>query len=250
MGSSRNGRLATPFYPIGGYSAPMHARFSVIVGGLLTLLLAPAVAQAAPTLEPLKPCYVTAGTANNPQGEPVLLRAAGFTPTSRVDLTLDGTLVGQGLQVDAQGILAVPEFPAPFVGKGTREFTVTLTEQGNPANTVTATASTSALGVKVKPRQARPSERIRFTGLGFTADKPVYAHYTKRGKQRARVRLVRSPGDCGAWSVRRPQFPIDDPSRGKWIVQFDQSKRYINGTTGRLRSVFVRLQIDIKLVPN
>jgi len=234
----------------------MHARVVAVTGGLLTLLLVPAAAEAVPVLEPMKPCYVTArigpGEAGK-QGEPVMLRASGFTPDSRVTLT---TALGTtpfpptpDLQVNADGVLIVPEFPAPFVGSGTQPFTVNLTEQGNPANTVTGTARTSALGVSVKPQQARPSQKIRFKGLGFTADKPVYAHYTYRGKQRERVRLVNRPGTCGSWSVRRPQFPMDSPDQGRWVIQFDQSKRYVNGTTGRLASVFVRLQIDVKLVP-
>ena len=236
----------------------MHARVVAVAGGLLTLLLVPAAAQAVPTLEPMKPCYVTArvgpGEAGK-QGEPVMLRAAGFTPDSRVTLTMTmGATTFPStadLQVDAMGQLVVPEFPAPFVGRGTQPFAVTLTEQapGNTANTVTGNALTSALGVSVQPQQARPSQRIRFKGLGFTADKPVYAHYTFRGKERRRVRLVNRPGTCGAWSVRRPQFPMKSPSQGRWVIQFDQSKRYVNGTTGRLASVFVRLQINVKLVP-
>ena len=249
--------MAPPFYPIGGLQcARMHARVAAVAAGLLTLLLVPAAAEAVPTLEPLKPCYVTArvgpGEAGK-QGEPVMLRAVGFTPDSRVTLS---TALGAApfpptpdLQVNSLGELVVPEFPAPFVGSGTETFTVNLTEQGNPANTVTASAQTSALGVSVKPQQARPSQKIRFKGLGFTADKPVYAHYTHRGKERKRIRLVNRPGTCGAWNVRRPQFPMDSPDQGRWVIQFDQSKRYVNGTTGRLASVFVRLQIDVKLVP-
>lgn len=236
----------------------MHARAAAVTGGLLTLLLVPAAAEAVPTLEPMKPCYVTArvgpGEAGK-QGEPVMLRAAGFTANSRVTLSaaLEGAAApfqqAADLQVNEFGELVVPEFPAPFVGRGTQAFTVNLTEQGNPVNTVTGTAQTSALGVTVKPQQARPSQKIRFKGLGFTADKPVYAHYTYRGKERKRVRLVNRPGTCGAWSVRRPQFPMSSPDQGRWVIQFDQSKRYVNGTTGRLASVFVRLQIDVKLVP-
>ena len=37
--------------------------------------MAAGAAQAAPTFEPLKPCYVTAGTAANPQGEGITINA-------------------------------------------------------------------------------------------------------------------------------------------------------------------------------
>jgi len=245
--------MGPPFYPIAGYSAAMPARTLSVAGGLLLALLAPAGAQAAPILEPLKPCYVTAGEANDPatqEGEPVVLRAAGFTPLARATLTIDGQTVEDDLQVDDQGRLVLPEFPAPFARRGTtRQSAVALIENGNPANAVSTTLTSAGLEVSVKPKVARPTQRIRFNGLGFTADKPVYAHYTFRGKQKARVRMSRGTGDCGAWSARRSQFPMRTPRLGRWIVQFDQSRRYVNGNTGRLRGVFVRLEFRIALEP-
>jgi hypothetical protein len=229
----------------------MRPRLHVAAGSLLIALAMPAAAQAAPTMEPLKPCYVTAGTARAPEGEPVQVNAQGFTPNSKVDLSLDGALVkdGANLQVDDAGLVKLPEFPAPFVPRrtGTRDFTVTLTETDNPANTVSATARTTALGVDIKPGRAAPSDRIRFSGRGFTADKPVYAHYTRKGKQVKRVRLTRRTGRCGTWSVKRPQFPMKNPAQGVWWVQFDQSKKFVNGAVRRPNSVFVRVQIVISL---
>lgn len=229
----------------------MLSRVYAVAGTLLVALAAPASAQAVPTIEPLKPCYVTAGTAKNQQGEAVMISAQGFTPNSKVDLTLNGApLQGStGLQVGDTGLLELPGFPAPFVRKGPQDFTVTLAEQGNPANTVSATAQSTRLGVNIKPKSARPSQRISFKGSGFTAEKPVYAHYTLRGKQVKRVRMARRTAECGAWSVRRPQFPMKDPDQATWFVQFDQSKRYVNGTRGTLKSVYVRVKIDVSLVP-
>jgi len=228
----------------------MPSRFFVVAGSLLAALALPAAAQAVPTLEPLKPCYVTAGTVEDPAGEGITLRAAGFTANSRVDLSLNGAPFegGSGLQVDEAGMLATPPFRAPFVASGTQDLTFTLTEQGNAANTVSATTKATRLDVKVRPRTAPPSDRVRFTGSGFTEDKPVYAHYTRRGKQVKRVRLTRRPGECGSWSVRRPQFPIKNPAQGNWFVQFDQSKQYRDGRRGKLRGVFVRIRFTITLV--
>jgi hypothetical protein len=227
----------------------MHFRLPAVAGSLLVALALPASAHAAPTMEPLRPCYVTAGTAKKPQSEGVVIQAQGFTADSRVALTVDGApLEGvPELQVDASGLLRLQEFPAPFVPPrvGTRDFSVTLTEVGNAANTVTSTAKATALAVGVKPRRARPSERIRFFGRGFTADKPVYAHYTRNGKQIRRVRMVRRTGECGSWSVRRPQFPMAEPTEGIWVVQFDQSKKFVNGAIETPKTVFVRVKFEI-----
>jgi hypothetical protein len=231
----------------------MSARLVLGASALLvvaSLHAAPAAAQAPPTIQPLKPCYVTASTPAGPQGEPVQITAAGFTPNSRVDLTIDGQPVegGTGLQVDATGAVTVPQFPAPFVASGSQTFTFTLTEQGNPASTVSASAKSTALGVKVRPKIAKPSDRIRFKGLGFTADEPIYAHYVHKGKLRKTVRMVRKPGECGSFKVHRRQIPIKRPGLGRWIVQFDQSKQYVDPAVAVTPIVYARLFIKLELV--
>jgi hypothetical protein len=233
----------------------MSARIPAVTGALLIALLVPASAEAA-TIQPLKPCYVTAGTKAQQQQEGVPIAAAGFTANSKVDLTV--TLDGQpypgqvGLQTDPAGNLSVAaeQLGAPWVRRGTHEFAITLTEQGNPANTVTATSKTTALGLRVKPRRARPSKVIRFKGSGFTGSKGVYAHYVHRGKLRKTVRMVRKTGTCGTWTAHKRQIPVRNPKRGTWTVQFDQSRRYIDATEegNTLDSVFVRLGIEVTLV--
>jgi hypothetical protein len=176
------------------------------------------------------------------------IQASGFSPNASVDLTIDGQPYegGSGLQANQDGVLPVGAIPAPFVEKGTREYTVTLTEVGNLANTVSTTTKSTALRVTLKPREARPSRRIRFTGSGFTDAAPIWAHYVYKGKVRRTVRMARKPrGDCGGFKVRRRQIPIRKPGLGNWTVQFDQSKRfaYPPGTH------FVRLEILIRRVP-
>jgi hypothetical protein len=243
------------FYPIAGYSARMSARIPAVTGALLIALLVPASAQAV-TIAPLKPCYVTAGTAAAPQQEGVTIQAAGFTPNSTVTIAVDGQPIGQPgappqeFQTDPTGNLNLPpnSVPAPFVETGTREFPITLTEVGNEANTATVTSKSTALGVSVKPKRARPSKRIRFKGSGFTGEKPVYAHYVFKSKLRKTVRMARKTGTCGAWSARKRQIPVNEPKPGLWTVQFDQSKRFIADAT-KIPSVFVRLGISVTLVP-
>jgi hypothetical protein len=227
----------------------MSARTLAGSGALLFALATPAAADAAPAMQPLKPCYVTAETENGPQSEGVEVAATGFSPNASVDLTIDGAPYpgGQGLKANDLGELPVGSLPAPFVEKGRRDFTVTLTEQGNPANTVSATAKSTALGVDVKPKEARPSDRIRFKGLGFTEDKAIYAHYVYKGKPRKTVRMARKPRSCGGFKVRRRQIPVKRPGLGLWTIQFDQSRRFRDPAATPI--VYVRLDIRVRRVP-
>jgi hypothetical protein len=230
----------------------MSLRTLAVSGALLIVLAVPAGARAA-TIDPLQPCYVTAATTSGPQSQSVFVRAAGFAANSKVDLTIDGAAVegGTGLQTDANGTLGAQSavsVPAPFIPSGTRDFTVTLTEETNPANTVTATAKTTALGVEVKPRSAKPSKRIRFTGLGFIANKNVYAHYVYKGKVRKTVKMAKPQAPCGSWTSHRRQIPIANPKTGAWFVQFDQLKKYVDPSKHAPKSVYVRLKIVVSRV--
>jgi hypothetical protein len=211
-------------------------------------LHAPAAAHAAPAMWPLEPCYVTADTSQGPQSEGVRIIAVGFTPNALVDLSIDGAPYpgGEGLKAGPNGELPIDPVPAPFVESGSAEFTVTLTERGNPANTVSATAMSTALGVDVKPKRAEPSDRIRFNGLGFTRPKAVYAHYLYKGKVRKTVRMARKTGKCGGFKARRRQIPVKNPGLGGWTIQFDQYKRFRDPAVTPI--VYVRLEIRIRLV--
>ncbi len=226
----------------------MSARSLAAGGALIAALAAPAAAQAAPVIQPLEPCYVTALTSEGQQSEAMQIMAGGFTPNSDVRLTIDGAPVpgGEALKAGLAGELNVPGFPAPFVESGRRPFTVTLTEIDNPANTVSATSESAALGVSLKPETAKPSQRIRFKGLGFTEDRAIWVHYLRKGKLRKSVRMAREPRACGGFRKRRRQFPMRNPRLGKWILQFDQSRQYVDPNVTAID--FVRLAIRIRLV--
>jgi hypothetical protein len=250
-GSSRWTTGRSAFYPIAGYIAAMSFRTLAASGALLIAFAVPAAAEAA-TIQPLeKPCYVTAGTRAEPQGEGVKIIATGFAPSSLVDLAIDGQVVTPGVRTDANGsvgVLSPYVIPAPFIKKGSAKFTVTLTQQGDPANIATITGRHTALGVKVKPRRARPSEKIRFKGAGFTLDKAVYAHYVYNGKLRRTVKMSGNPNGCGEWRKRAAQIPVNDPATGIWTVQFDQYKKYKDPADGGFNSVFVQLRISVTRV--
>jgi hypothetical protein len=212
----------------------------LVGAALAALALLPATAQAA-ALAPLKPCYVSATPTAR---ESVDLGGNGFTPGSLVDVSLNGTL-NRTLQADAAGNLPAQILQSPYQAKGQGTFTLTAAERGNPANTVSLPSRTTALTLKLKPKRARPSTRIRFKGAGFTAQKAVWAHYLYKGKVRKTVRLVkRIKNPCGTFSVKRKQIPIKRPKLGVWRLQVDQQKRYSRAPDG----VNVRADINVQKV--
>lgn len=193
---------------------------------LATLIALPALAlpatAGAAALEPLKPCYVSVAQTER---ELVQLRASGFTPGARVDVAVDGVAQFRGIEVDPAGAV-IGSVRAPHVESGERLFTLSVTEQGNPQNAVSATTLVTALKARLRPRRAPSSSKVQFSGRGFTAAQPVYGHYVYAGRHRRTVRLARPEGPCGTYSVRRRQIPIHAPRVGEWILQVDQQRRY------------------------
>jgi hypothetical protein len=219
----------------------MPSRRVVPAGVLACALAVPAAAHAAPTLQPLDSCYVSAGPAAE-QRQVVPLVADGFTPNALIDVSVDGEPVAgdAGSQVAGPDGSLQGSIPAPYRRRGQRRFTVTLTEQGTPANSVTGASRITALGVTVRPRQTVPTRQVRFSGRGFTGRGPVYAHYVFGGKLRRTVRMGRPKGACGTFTARRRQIPVR-PRRGVWLVQFDQVRAF----TDPPESIFVQLQIRV-----
>ena len=190
----------------------------------LTALLATAApAAAAPSLTPLKPCYVSAIGEEQETSEVISLTGSGFTPGSSVAITLDGNAAGR-VDAGSDGTL-VYGLSAPLQRRGQREFTVTATEAGGAAASVTSLVS--ALSARVRPQRAKASQTVTFTGRGFTDPAaPVYVHYTLGGRNRKTVRLARPTGPCGTFTVRRRQFPMRRPASGRWTLRIDQDPRY------------------------
>jgi len=199
----------------------------------------PAAASAA-TVTPLRPCYVSLPNATR-QVEQVTIAGGGFTPGSRVDVAVDGALSLTGVPVDPAGNLpAGVQVPSPFVQRGERAFTVTVAEQGNPANSVSLGSRAAALTASFQPRAGRLGRTVTFRGRGFTLDKRVYLHYRFRGKTRKRI-SVKPTGACGTFEVRRRLFPFSRVSTGRWIIQFDQQERY----SAKPGSAFVQQAITV-----
>jgi hypothetical protein len=179
-----------------------------------------APAAAAPRLRnTLKPCYVSVDRFVR---EPVAVDADGFTPGAKVRVTVDGVLAAAPT-ADSNGEIS-GQVSAPWVSAGERAFTLQLAESDNPANTLVLYPRVSALWVGVTPARARPSRRVLFRGRGFTAARPVFAHYWFHRRLRRTVSLGRPVGDCGLFAVRTRQIPLRNPRPGRWTVVFDQRR--------------------------
>ena len=210
-----------------------------ILGAAVAALLVPQAAQAA-ALEGLQPCY---RSVDEQTRETVPVRGSGFTPGETVTVRIDGAVVAEGITVRTDGTVD-GAVSAPFRARGERPFMLTVTEDDQTANTAGAASRVAALGMRLQPRRAKPSRKVRFLGRGFTDsdDRVVYAHYVRAGKLRKTVKLGVAQGPCGRIDVRRRQFPIRNPRVGKWILQVDNQPTY----SAEPLSVLVRIPIDVK----
>jgi hypothetical protein len=217
----------------------MRATFAILAV-LTALAAAPATAGAAAQLFPLHACYRSAGPDTR---ETVGIVADGFTPGAEVSVTVDGTTLTDPAIADQNGKV-LGAVLAPYQARGARPFSVTLTENQLPENSVTQRSMIAALDVRLKPRSARPSSRVRFLGRGFTDGTAIYGHYLRAGKVRRTVMLGTPQGPCGRLDVARRQIPVRHPATGHWTLQVDNQRAYSAHPSG----VFVRVGIAVKRV--
>jgi hypothetical protein len=231
-------------YPILSPVCGVPAGVRLLVLTSLMLLGFAAPASAAPTMDPLKPCYATDGDAPA-ERETVHVEATGFTPAAHVDLLIDNQIQDTG-QANINGVV-MADVPAPFQGIGQRPFTVTLQEQENTANFVTQSSLVTNLSVTLRPKRARPSHKVRFSGRGFTKDRPVFGHYVFGGKVRKTVRLAQQPVQpCGIFHAKRRQIPVRRPAVGDWILQVDQQRHYAPRPASNMQLVIIRVAQTFK----
>jgi hypothetical protein len=199
-----------------------------------------AVPASAATVQDLKPCYVSAGEAEDAR-ETIEVKGVDFAQESTVDVLFDGVLMGVA-PTGSTGEFAI-SFPAPFQPKGERQLVVTVRDTAQQVDKVTRVTN---LAMRVTPREAAPSRRVRFRGRGFTQPAPVFAHYLFGGKEQKTVRLARrSTAPCGTFSVKRRLIPIENARNGRWIMQVDQKRAY----SPEPDPVWVRRPIDVAVRP-
>lgn len=230
------GVLSDPLGLVRCWVTLMRVLATILAAG--AALLAPQAAAAA-TIEPLGACYRSVGPDADDR-ETVLVKASGFTPGEHVSVYLDGKVVEENVTVLPEGRIE-GGVPAPYQARGERPFTLTVTEVGQPSNTASASSRVTALALRLKPRRAAPSRRVRFIGRGFVDGTEVFAHYVRKGKLRKTVSLGAPQGPCGRVSVKRRQIPVTRPALGRWTLQVDNEETYSAEPLG----VFMRLAITV-----
>jgi hypothetical protein len=187
-------------------------------------LAAPATAsaQATLTVDPVRPCYL--------EQQQVFLTAAGYTPNGSVVFTRDGNTVGEPLQADASGgIQGTLTLPGLIMGQ--RPLTYVATDQSDPARTAQVTLLTTAVDVRVSPRNGPPNRLLRIRARGFRGGSTLWAHVRRvrrRGGGPVRTRTVRVGrvrAPCWTANVRRRLFRRGT-APGRYRVQFDTFRRY------------------------
>jgi hypothetical protein len=185
-------------------------------------LAAPATASAATlAVDPVRPCYL--------EQDQVLLIAEGYTPNGMVDFTREGNLVAS-LQANAAGTIQ-GNLTLPGLIMGQRPLTYVATDQADPARTAQVSLLTTAIDVRVAPRNGPPTRLLRIRARGFSGGKTLWAH-VRRVKRRGggpvrtrTVRIGRVRPDCWTTNTRRRLFRRGT-APGLYRVQFDTFRRY------------------------
>ena len=195
---------------------------------------APATASAATlTVDPVRACYL--------EQDRVFLFAQGYTPNGRVDFTRDGNLVETLVANPAGEIQATLRLPGLIMRQ--RPLTYVATDQSNPALTAQVSLLTTAVDVRVTPKNGPPNRLLRIRARGFRSGSTLWAHVRRRGSGPVRVRTLRigrlrSP--CWTANLRKRLFRRGTAA-GRYRVQFDTFRRYKPNRTVEYDDLFVTI---------
>src|SRR6185295_6705943 len=114
-----------------------------------------------------------------------------------------------------------------------------------PANTATVASRVTALSLRMKPRDASPSRRVRILGRGFIGT-DAYGLYVRKGKVRKTVRLGTPQGPCGRIDVKRRQIPVKKAALGRWTLQVDNQKTYSPTPASAFRTLIIRVSEKVR----
>jgi hypothetical protein len=198
---------------------------------------APATASAATlTVDPVRACYL--------EQDRVFVLAEGYTPNGMVDFTREGNLVAS-VRTDAVGTFQ-GNLRLPGLIMGQRPLTYVATDQSNPALTAQVSLLTTAVDVRVTPRNGPPSRLLRIRARGFRSGSTLWAH-VRRVKRRGggpvrtrTIRIGRLRGPCWTANVRK-RLVRRGTAAGRYRVQFDTFRRYKPNRRIEYDELFVRI---------
>lgn len=231
----------------GGWAAPARGgivgrmtsttrRGAVIAAILAGALAAPAAAAAAPSLSLDRECYTP--------GMPILHTGDGYTPGGAVRFFSfwDGRYDVYETTADASGAvryrIGAPSLDARHTRLSVTANDVTLLDQNAPPEQVVAVADTELSQWEVSvaswdvrgPIRARPGRRTTVRAIGWVggASTTLYAHYLRKGRHVATVKVGELTGACGDLSARMREFPFRRARPGSYTVRFDTSRVFPN----------------------
>jgi hypothetical protein len=129
---------------------------------------------------------------------------------------------------------------------GQRPLTYVATDQADPTRTAQVSLLTTAVDVRVTPKNGPPNRLLRIRARGFRGGATLWAH-VRRVKRRGggpvrtrTVRIGRVRGPCWTANVRKRLFRRGT-APGRYRVQFDTFRRYKPNRTIEYDELFVRI---------
>jgi hypothetical protein len=162
------------------------------------------------------------------------VQASGFTASSALTFTADGSPFGNGT-ADAAGNFDNTADPSTwFDANGilpADKNTGTVQLAASDAAGVAAApvpVSIARITVTGPPDVVKPNKRVRFRVFGFQPNKRVYLHIRRKGKTLGRTSLGRTDSPCGNVSKRIPFMPLKryQNVNGTYRYFFSHSKKF------------------------
>jgi len=199
-------------------------RLALSITAVLAFATAASAADAA-TLQvtPVKPCY-RAGTT-------IKMFGGGYTPSSGVGITSDGTSIGNA---STNGVGGFVVDLTVGLASGEKVKTYAATDQTDPSITASLPLKITALDVGLSPKSGPPGRKLRIKARGFTTGKRLYAHVRKGRRYRKNVKVGRLKGACRTLKTRKKLIKKGGGT-GTYRVQFDTRRHYSRKTAVRVR---------------
>jgi hypothetical protein len=174
-----------------------------------------------------KKCYVNV---NPSAGAPVTILGSGFGPGDAVDI--QGGDLFTTTTASATGTIAATTH-GPILATAdpaTKRFTLTATDEVNPASVATTELKVANLAVTTKPAKVKHlTTKVTFLFSGFAPGKHIFAHYVRK-KSLARAEFGKANGDCGVLKEKALLYPGGHPRYRQYTVAFDSTKKYSKHT--------------------
>ena len=178
-------------------------------------------------------CYQTA--------ERGKLTGSGFDPTSDWTAKLDGKPFGRGTTTKTGTITATFGVPSHLLkgSKGEDSYKLVV-RQGK--HSATATFLVTHLSASFSPQSGDVlTLKVAFKMLGWGRGASMYLHYvTPKGTDRMDRALGGAGGACGHLTTTPAKLFPFVPSKGKWTLQFDKSRKYLATTKPRV-TIYYRI---------